>query len=118
MKNALREQREVCWVNPKRLPTKLAEQSCELNMHHVEEAEARWHRFAAFFKRAYPENIFLEPSALAGMHGAVLMAKRTEFARFGADENTTHLVWATGGNMVPRHVMEEYYNKGKGVLNG
>lgn len=79
-------------------------------------SDERMYRYLT--KLADSENIFLEPSALAGMHGAVLMAKRTEFARFGADENATHLVWATGGNMVPRHVMEEYYNKGKGVLNG
>ncbi len=47
------------------------------------------------------------------MHGAVLMAKAEEFSVFGANENATHPVLATGENMVPRHVMEEYYNKGK-----
>ena len=55
------------------------------------------------------EDLYLEPSALAGMYGPVLaqpgqlLGTYTEAALpAGALANATHLVWATGGNMVPR----------------
>jgi D-serine dehydratase len=60
------------------------------------------------------EGIFLEPSALAGMYGAVLTEKADEFADFKLNDGSTHLVWATGGSMVPEEEMEKYYNEGKG----
>lgn len=66
------------------------------------------------------ENIFLEPSALAGMYGPVLtvtdkgMKDYTEAA--SAPEAITHLVWATGGSMVPTEEMEKYYQRGKALL--
>lgn len=59
------------------------------------------------------EGIFLEPSALAGMYGPVLTEKAEEFADFKLKNNATHLVWATGGSMVPKVEMEKYYNEGK-----
>lgn len=74
-------------------------------------SDERMYRFLS--RLADTEGIFLEPSALAGMYGPVLMAKGPEFSVFAADENATHIVWATGGNMVPRPVMNEYYQKGK-----
>lgn len=53
------------------------------------------------------ENIRLEPSALAGMTGPVHTI-REHIA--GADAvNATHLVWATGGGMVPEVEMAAYY---------
>ena len=55
------------------------------------------------------EGIYLEPSALAGMYGPVLLQKMG----FRADENATHMVWATGGSMVPENIMAQYYEKGK-----
>lgn len=58
------------------------------------------------------ENIYLEPSALAGMYGPVLLKNNDEFASFGAYENCTHVVWATGGGMVPAEEMEKYYHAG------
>lgn len=57
------------------------------------------------------EGIFLEPSALAGMYGPVLTQSREEFREFAGKGN--HLVWATGGSMVPKEEMEKYYQNGK-----
>ncbi|MCW2096824.1 UNVERIFIED_ORG: D-serine dehydratase [Enterobacter sp. BIGb0239] len=53
---------------------------------------------------AQEEGIRLEPSALAGMAGPV---------RVPSSANTTHLVWATGGGMVPEAEMAKYLAKGR-----
>ncbi len=65
------------------------------------------------------ENIFLEPSALAGMPGAVRFIHSEEGKSYikeqGLDPylpNATHIVWATGGSMVPDDIMKKDYNKG------
>lgn len=65
------------------------------------------------------ENIDLEPSALAGMLGTVkLHNTRVGQEYLSANaleerlENGTHIVWATGGSLVPKKIMEGYYNKG------
>lgn len=69
------------------------------------------------------EGIYLEPSALAGMYGPVLLEKRPDFRDYiereglsEAIDNSTQLVWATGGSMVPKEEMEQYYRKGKALL--
>ncbi len=59
------------------------------------------------------ENIQLEPSALAGMIGPIVVTKSVEYrARMQFDDtvmgNSTHLVWATGGGMVPAEEMDSY----------
>lgn len=59
------------------------------------------------------ENIQLEPSALAGMIGPIMVTKSVEYrARMQFDDtvmgNATHLVWATGGGMVPAEEMDSY----------
>ena len=58
------------------------------------------------------EGIYLEPSALAGMYGPVLTQQGRALGGYaeravpaGAMANAIHLVWATGGNMVPREEM-------------
>lgn len=53
---------------------------------------------------AQEEGIRLEPSALAGMAGPL---------RVHADARVTHLVWATGGGMVPEEEMAAYLSKGR-----
>ncbi|MFC5587854.1 D-serine ammonia-lyase [Sporosarcina soli] len=63
------------------------------------------------------EGIRLEPSALAGMIGPSKLCKEgtdyllkhhlTEKMNKG-----THIVWGTGGSMVPEEMMNEYYQKG------
>lgn len=63
------------------------------------------------------ENIQLEPSALAGMYGPIQLFKK------GASyiqnnhlmekmNNSTHIIWGTGGSMVPMETMKEYYQEG------
>lgn len=59
---------------------------------------------------AQEEHLFLEPSALAGMAGpqrigALLAPEKIRHA--------THLVWATGGGMVPEAEMAQYLAKGR-----
>ncbi|EJL6984918.1 D-serine ammonia-lyase [Vibrio cholerae] len=59
------------------------------------------------------ENIQLEPSALAGMIGPIVVTKSVGYrARMQFDDtvmgNATHLVWATGGGMVPAEEMGFY----------
>lgn len=47
------------------------------------------------------EEIFLEPSALAGFLGPVLTGEKFQ------NENITHMCWATGGSLVPEEVRQE-----------
>lgn len=66
--------------------------------------------------------ISLEPSALAGMSGAYKLLHTNDGERYLEKHalrqhmpNATHIVWATGGSMVPSNVMEAYYRKGVNV---
>lgn len=72
------------------------------------------------------EGIFIEPSACAAFEGLKYICsaeyakgtsdypKGTAPAGFPVpDENSIHIVWATGGNMVPADEKEAYYQKGK-----
>ena len=66
------------------------------------------------------ENVKLEPSALAGMEGPIRVAQNEEYLkRMGFDEktlaNATHIVWATGGGMVPVEEMTKYLEKGSSL---
>lgn len=54
------------------------------------------------------EGIRLEPSALAGMYGAIALYRYE-----GKCKRGVHLVWATGGSMVPEKELEKYYFDGK-----
>ncbi|MDQ0213957.1 D-serine dehydratase [Oikeobacillus pervagus] len=65
------------------------------------------------------EGIDLEPSALAGMYGPIQLQKYGWFdSHFSQTQlnNSHHLVWATGGQLVPEEIMREYVEKGK-LLN-
>lgn len=66
------------------------------------------------------ENIYLEPSALAGIPGSIQLFKDEAGQKYIENnnlkdkmKNSSHIAWATGGSMVPKNVMEDYYNKGK-----
>lgn len=67
---------------------------------------------------AQEEGIRLEPSALAGMAGPQHVCASTDYQQmhgFSTDQlnNATHLVWATGGGMVPETEMAQYLAKGR-----
>lgn len=64
------------------------------------------------------EGIKLEPSALAGMAGAIHVTQAKDYLQgLSLDsqkmQNATHLVWATGGGMVPVDEMQKYLAQGK-----
>lgn len=64
------------------------------------------------------EDIQLEPSALAGMYGAILVSKSQDYHNMHQLseqqlKQATHLVWATGGGMVPEVEMQKYLAQGK-----
>ncbi|HFQ8226423.1 TPA: D-serine ammonia-lyase [Citrobacter freundii] len=66
---------------------------------------------------AQEENIRLEPSALAGMAGPQRVCASADYQQMqgiSAEQlnNATHLVWATGGGMVPEAEMAQYLAKG------
>ncbi|NNB07212.1 D-serine ammonia-lyase [Pseudomonas fragi] len=69
------------------------------------------------------EGMRLEPSALAGVPGIARVQGEQQgyLARAGLDsqamQNATHLVWATGGNMVPADEMDAYLAKGRELLD-
>ncbi|GHY98686.1 D-serine dehydratase [Vibrio cholerae] len=74
-------------------------------------SDERMYRLLGQLNKA--ENIQLEPSALAGMIGPIVVTKSVEYrARMQFDDtvmrNATHLVWATGGGMVPAEEMGFY----------
>lgn len=63
------------------------------------------------------EAIHLEPSALAGMIGPTKLCKegKNYLLKNHLTEkinNGTHIIWGTGGSMVPKEMMDEYYRKG------
>lgn len=59
-----------------------------------------------------------EPSALAGFQGLDHVLEMTSsYGKMSMDEmqvkKGTHIVWSTGGNMVPKDVMAKYFEKAK-----
>jgi D-serine dehydratase len=67
---------------------------------------------------AQEENIRLEPSALAGMAGPQRVCASTEYHSLQGLtaqqlDNATHIVWATGGGMVPEEEMTQYLAKAR-----
>lgn len=76
------------------------------------------HLYKLLKQLADTQNIYLEPSALAGMIGPIKLTQNG--AEYIQKHNLkekmpsgTHIIWATGGNMVPENIKEEYYKKGE-----
>lgn len=62
------------------------------------------------------EDIFIEPSACAGFAGLKYIAEGAADVP-APDDNSVHIVWATGGNMVPEEEKQAYYEKGCRALS-
>ncbi len=64
------------------------------------------------------EEIFLEPSATAGLIGPHRVSM-TDYAHAQGFEmrNVTHVAWATGGALVPQDARKKFYERGKSALN-
>lgn len=76
------------------------------------------HLYRLLKQLADTENIFLEPSALAGFPGPWELAASKEGRRYVEKwklENVmpaaTHIVWATGGGMVPADILKAFYSR-------
>ncbi len=63
------------------------------------------------------EKIYIEPSSCATFTGPSLAASSAEYIeKFGLEDkmkNSSHIIWATGGSMVPDGEMKLYYERGK-----
>jgi len=67
------------------------------------------------------EGIHLEPSALAGMAGPGKLFKEglgylQEQKLMEQMSQATHIIWATGGSMVPKEILAHYYARGNQFL--
>ena len=74
-------------------------------------SDEKMHRLLS--QLADAEDIWLEPSALAGMQGPVTVQTHPAFEKLRTVTGGTHLVWATGGSMVPWEEKRKYYEIGK-----
>ncbi|WP_366146132.1 D-serine dehydratase [Paraburkholderia sp.] len=78
--------------------------------------------FALLALMADTEDVRLEPSALAGASGFARVLGNVDGyrERIGLDAAraaaATHIVWATGGGMVPREEMDKYVAAGQRAL--
>ncbi len=66
------------------------------------------------------EDLAVEPSAAAGLDGALRLCATPEAARPHLSDaqlhNATHVAWLTGGSMVPRDELDGYAAAGRGLL--
>jgi D-serine dehydratase len=67
--------------------------------------------FKLLAQLADSEGIFVEPSAASGLLGPSKMAA----SNYTNLKNATHIVWATGGSLVPKEDMNSFYEKGKSL---
>ena len=74
--------------------------------------------YALLKAMADTENIWLEPSALAGVAGPARLFTEEQGLSYLEKEgltekmgNAVHLAWATGGSMVPEHIQMQNYQK-------
>ncbi len=64
------------------------------------------------------EHLFIEPSAAAGFPGPQKILATDYAATHHLDmANATHIVWATGGSLVPKEERKNFYQKGTELLS-
>lgn len=73
--------------------------------------------FRALSLCAETENLRLEPSGVAGVPAMVRAAMLGQAGEEAMSGQATHLVWATGGGMVPSDVWEEYDARGRSLTD-
>ncbi len=63
------------------------------------------------------EDIYIEPSSCASFTGPSLVSAAKEYLEekglAAKMQNATHVLWATGGSMVPEDEMRKYYERGQ-----
>lgn len=64
------------------------------------------------------EGIFIEPSAASAFEGPATLLKHAEGQKYILDhgltdfmDNSTHIAWATGGNLVPENIRQDYLSR-------
>lgn len=67
------------------------------------------------------EHILLEPSAAASLHGPVELKTSHEGHQYLHDHridlrNATHIIWSTGGSLVPEEELKRFQEKGKSIF--
>ncbi|MCY7827434.1 D-serine ammonia-lyase [Bacillus spizizenii] len=75
--------------------------------------------YALLHMLAVSESKYLEPSALAGMFGPIQLLSTEEGRRYSRKhklEHAVHVVWGTGGSMVPKEEMVAYNRIGADLL--
>lgn len=77
--------------------------------------------FELLYQLYVTEKIKLEPSAVAGMYGPIQLTKSGWFSEKLTKVQLSqghHIIWSTGGSLVPEEEMELYISKGKAILRG
>ncbi|MGY0691690.1 D-serine ammonia-lyase [Virgibacillus sp. FSP13] len=75
--------------------------------------------YKLLYMLAGSENIYLEPSATAGLRGPEEVAQSNYMEKHNLNpKQATHIAWATGGALVPEDDMKRFYEKGKKLFQG
>lgn len=70
--------------------------------------------FRLLYMLGKSERIFLEPSATAGLMGPQKISCTSYMQECCLDPSlVTHIAWATGGSLVPKEEMDDFYKKGE-----
>jgi len=81
--------------------------------------------FAKLYQLYQKENISIEPSAAAGFLGPELLCNGEPGIRYIKEQGlaskmqqANHIVWSTGGSLVPAEEFRKYYEQGRRVAQG